>query len=191
MGPHSGWICACQSCVLGHCDNHCANIATIWSKLMIAQCFPILEIISGYHHISIHPDSRPQTAFTCPYKKFQWKRAAFGVQTAPSVFLYLMFKLFFKYSDDFLAFWKHDLLTHSQTEEDHLKHIYLVFEKFHEAGIKLKMSKCKFFKSEIDYLVHLVSRKGISPMKQEMKAITDLAPTTNITEARHMIGLIG
>ena len=28
-------------------------------------------------------------------------------------------------------------------------------------------------------------------MKQKIKAITDLAPTTNITEARHMIGLIG
>ena len=28
-------------------------------------------------------------------------------------------------------------------------------------------------------------------MKQKVKAITDLAPVTNITEARHMIGLIG
>ena len=60
-----------------------------------------------------------------------------------------------------------------------------------EAGIKLKMSKYEFFKNEIEYLGHLVSGQEISPMRQKIKAIMDLAPTTNITEARHMIGLIG
>ena len=74
-----------------------------------------------------------------------------------------MFKLFITYLDDFLVFWMDDLLIYSQTEEEHLKHIELVFEKFHEAGIKLKMSKCEFFKSEIEYLGHLVSGKG-SPL---------------------------
>ena len=53
------------------------------------------------------------------------------------------------------------------------------------------MSKCEFFKSKIEYVGHLVSGKGISHMKQKVKAITELAPTTNITEARHIIGLIG
>ena len=45
-------------------------------------------------------------------------------------FLDLMVKLFFKYLDDFLVFWMKDLLLYSQTEEHHLKHILLVFEKF-------------------------------------------------------------
>ena len=40
-------------------------------------------------------------------------------------------------------------------------------------------------------LGHLVSGQGISPMRQNIKAITDLEPTTNIMEARHMIGLKG
>ena len=50
------------------------------------------------------------------------------------------------------------------------------------------MSKCKFFKSKILFLGHLVSRKGIFPRKQELKAIIDLEPMTNITEARHING---
>ena len=102
-----------------------------------------------------------------------------------------MFKSFFKYLDDFLVFWMDDLVIYSQTEGEHLKHIQLVFEKFHKAGIKLKMSKSEFFKNGIECLGHLVSRKEVSPIKQKVKAISDLAPATNITEARHMIGLIG
>ena len=72
------------------------EIDHIWSKLKGAKYFSILGICSWYH-ISIHPDSRPKTIFTCPYGKLLWKRVAFGVQTVPSIFLNLMFKLFFKY----------------------------------------------------------------------------------------------
>ena len=53
-----------------------------------------------------------------------------------------MLKLFLKYLDSFLVFWMDDLLIYSQTEEEHLKHLQLGFEKYREAGIKLKMSKC-------------------------------------------------
>ena len=60
-----------------------------------------------------------------------------------------------------------NLLIYIQTEE-HLKHLELVVKKLVEASIKLKMSKCEFFKKEIEYLGHLVSGQGISPMKQKI-----------------------
>ena len=53
------------------------------------------------------------------------------------------------------------------------------------------MSKCEILKNEIEYLGHLVSSQGISPMRQKVKAIIDCAPATNITEAWNMIGLTG
>ena len=36
--------------------------------------------------------------------------------------------------DEFLVFWMHDLLIYSQTEEEHFKHLELVFKKFREAS---------------------------------------------------------
>ena len=54
-----------------------------------------------------------------------------------------------------------NLLIYNQTEGDHLKHMELVFEKFREASIKMKVSKCEFFKKEIEYLGHLVSGQGL------------------------------
>ena len=63
-----------------------AKIDHIWLKLKGTKYFSIPKIQSGYHHISIHPDSRLKTAFTSSYGKFKWKRVAFGVQTAPNIF---------------------------------------------------------------------------------------------------------
>ena len=55
------------------------KIDNIWSKFKGVHYIAILNIRSGYHHILIHPDFRPKTAFTCPYRKLQWKRVAFSV----------------------------------------------------------------------------------------------------------------
>ena len=55
-------------------------------------------------------------------------------------FLNLMFKLFLEYFNGLLVFWMDDILIYSQTEE-HLKHSELVFEKFREASIELKIPK--------------------------------------------------
>ena len=78
----------------------------------------------------------------------------------------------------------------SQIEKEHVKHIQLIFKKFRQAGIKLKISKCEFFKSQIEYLGHLVSGQEISPMKQKVEAIMGLVPATNSTEACHIFSLI-
>ena len=55
------------------------KIDHIWSRLKGTGYFTICDIKSGYHHILMHPDSRPKIAFTCPYGKFQWKTVAFEV----------------------------------------------------------------------------------------------------------------
>ena len=45
-----------------------------------------------------------------------------------------------------------------QTVEKHLNRLCVVFDWFREYNIKLKPSKCSFFKEEINYLVHQVSK---------------------------------
>ena len=49
------------------------------------------------------------------------------------------------------------------------------------------MSKCEFFKKEIEFLGHLVSGQGISPMNQKIKAVANLVPVTNITQAQILL----
>ena len=41
------------------------------------------------------------------------------------------------------------------------------------AGLKLKPSKCEFFKSQVTYLGHLVSQKGVETDIKKIKAIKE------------------
>ena len=44
-----------------------------------------------------------------------------------------------------------DILVHDTNEEDHLKHFLNIFEEIRKMGLKLKLSKCVFYKKHLQY----------------------------------------
>ena len=122
--------------------------------------------------------------------KYQWNVVPFSLATAVSTFQYLMSTVLtglnnftFTYLDDILVF--------LETYKDHLHHLNIVFEKFQKAGLKIKLSKCEFFKSHLHYLGHRISANGLEPLPVKLKAIKNLAPARNVDEACHILRLLG
>ena len=72
---------------------------------------------------------------------------------------------------------------------EHLHQLKLVFQKISEAGLKLKPSKCEFFRTRLEYLGHIMSKKGIETNPKKIQVIWDWSCPTNITETRSFLGL--
>ena len=75
--------------------------------------------------------------------------------------------------------------------EEHLVRLGAVLERFLEHGLKLKPSKCHFFRTEIDYLGHKVSADGMTPGTDNVRGIAEMAPPTTVTEVRRFLGATG
>ena len=70
-------------------------------------------------------------------------------------------------------------------EEEHLHHaMYIVFKHFREHNLKLKPTKCEFFRNEINYLAHHVSKEGVHPSKENLKAVTEFTLPQTYTAIR-------
>ena len=89
----------------------------------------------------------------------------------------------FTYLDNVLVF--------SETYSDHLHHLNTVFEKFQKTGLKIKLSKCQFFKTHLHYLGHRILANGLEPLPEKLEVIKNLAPTSNIDEACQVLELLG
>ena len=63
-----------------------------------------------------------------------------------------------------------------------------VFTKIGEAGLKLKPSKCEFFKRRIAYLGHIVSDKGIETDPKKIEAIINWPVPKTVHDARSFLG---
>ena len=62
------------------------------------------------------------------------------------------------------------------TEAEHLKALEEVLKCLSKAGLRVKLSKFKFMKSEIVYLGHKIDKDGIHPLPDKIHAVKD-APT--------------
>ena len=81
------------------------------------------------------------------------------------------------------------VIVYSKTEHNYITPLWKIFEKFHYTGLKLKPSECDIGKLQIEYLGHVLSGTGIYPLKQKVQAILHLAPPSNVTQVRHILGL--
>ena len=68
--------------------------------------------------------------------------------------------------------------------KEHLKHIEIIFQKLKAAGLKLKESKCNFFKKDIHYLGHLISKNGIYPLPEKLDTIRNMPKPRNPKEIK-------
>ena len=59
------------------------------------------------------------------------------------------------------------------------------------AGLKLKPSKCHFFKEEIEYLGHVVSGEGISTNPKKVEAVTKWPTPHTVYDVRSFLGFVG
>ena len=55
----------------------------------------------------------------------------------------------------------YDLFIHTDDLETHLKLLDLVFQAHQESGIKLNAEKIHLFRTEVEYLGHLINAEGI------------------------------
>ena len=165
------------------------KIDEMYAKLKGAKVFSTIDPRSGYHHITLGKSSRAKTAFVTPFGKYECIMVPFGLAQAPAYFQLLMNKVLkgLKFAMIILD----DIIIFSENESQHLEHLETVFSHLREAGLKMKWSKCDFFKSEIHYLGYLISPEGISPLPNKMDCIQHMPVPKNVKEIKQFLGLTG
>jgi len=82
-----------------------------------------------------------------------------------------------------------DVVVYSKTWEDHLRDVELVLQKFKECGITLNLKKCVLAQNQLLYLGHIVSKEGIRPNPDKVKAVKDFLRPSTLSQMRSFLGM--
>ena len=164
------------------------KIDEMYANLCGAKIFTTLDLHSGYYHITLDNESKAKTAFVTPFGKYEFNAVPFGLAQAPAYFQQLI-SIVLQDCSDFAMAYLDDIIIFSQNEQEHLKHIEIIFKKLKKAGLKLKESKCDFFKKEIHYLGHLISVNGIQPLPEKLDSIHNMPKPRSPKEIKQFLGL--
>ena len=81
-----------------------------------------------------------------------------------------------------------DIISFSQTPQEHIQRLRGICEKLWVAGLKLNPPKCEFFQSQISYLGHIVSKEGIETDPKKISAICDWPQPLTVTKVCNFLG---
>ena len=168
------------------------QIQEVLESLVGAGHFSCLDLKSRFWQIKMDEASKQYTAFTMGNLGFyKCKRMPFGLCNVLATFQRLMQNCMGELNFIYCLIYLDDLIVFSQTAEEHLHRLRVVFNHLREYNLKLKPLKCSLFREEIDYLAHKVSKEGIRPSNINIRAIAEYAPPQTYTEIRAFLGLVG
>ena len=116
---------------------------------------------------------------------------AFRLTNAPATFQRLMERTMGELNLRECLIFLDDILIFSENFEDHLDRLEAVFSRLKQHGLKLKPSKCEFFKTSVKYLGHVVSHSGVQTDPDKIEALASWPEPVNVKELRSFLGFTG
>jgi hypothetical protein len=119
---------------------------------------------------------------------YRYHRLPFGISAAPSIFQRTMENILQGIPG--VSVYIDDILVTGKTEAEHLEHLNEVLKRLEAAGMRIKLSKCAFMLSRVEYLGHGITNKRLQPTQEKVRAITNTPCPQNVTQLKSFLGML-
>ena len=124
-------------------------IVDLFDRLGQAKYFTKMNLRKGYYQVRIADGDEPKTSCVTRYGAYEWLVMPFGLTNAPTTFCTLMNKIFHHYLDQLVVVYLDDIVIYSNTLEEHVEHLKIVFQVLRENQLYVKREKCEFAQDEV------------------------------------------
>ena len=156
-----------------------------------SKYFSKLDLRSGYWQVEIEEKDKSKTVFQVSLGFYEFNRMPFGLCNAPVTFNRLIERCLGDLNLCFGLIYLDDIIIYLSTFEEHLERLEAVFERIEQHNLKLKASKCEFFKTKVSYLGHVVSEEGVETEREKTEALKAWPIPKNVKDVQAFLGFTG
>ena len=170
------------------------TIEDILPDLSRAKVFSTFDVKNGFWHIELDDQSSKLTTFNTPFGRYRWLRLPFGLSSAPEEFQRRQHQVVeglpgvLTIHDDILVFGEGD--TYEEAHQDHDRKLESLMKRCQERNVKLNKEKMKLRRSEVPYIGHVLTDKGLKPDPDKIRAMLEMPKPTDVAGVQRLIGFV-
>ena len=120
---------------------------------------------------------------------YEFTRMPFGLTNTGACFCHLMEMCIGDQQYITLLFYLDDICVFMETADQMLDRIQFTFSRLKEFNLKIKPKTSFFFQAKVNFLGHILSKKGVSPNPEKVAKIKDWPIPKTPKEVHSFIGL--
>ena len=155
------------------------NGSTVFSKL---------DMNMGFHQIELEEESRDITTFSAGDSLYRYKRLSFGINSAPEQYQHVVRQTIADCPGTTNI--ADDIVVHGKTNEEHDRNLITLLKRLQERNLTLNKDKCKIEMDQIVFMGLLLSKHGVGPTEEKVRAVHEAKAPTGVAELRSFLGLI-
>ena len=164
-------------------------ISTLINKLKGAKYFSKMDIQCRYNNIHIKEGDEWKATLTTPYSLYEPLVMFFGQCNSPPTFQAFIDSTFGNMiAEGWLITYMDDVLVYAETKEECQEQTKQVLKRMEEEDLHLKLTKCAFDQTEMEYLGLVVKDREVLMDPTKLKAIEQWELPTLVKAVRSFIG---
>ena len=162
-------------------------------KLQGAKVFSKIDMYAGYNQMAVRPEDTHKMAFVTKFGLYEWRVLPFGLANGPAAFMRMMDRILASNPElrDFIIVYMDDVMIYSKSTEDHETHLRKCLGVCRQEGLKLKRSKCVFFRDAIEFVGFWVDKDGLHTEASKVEAVREWPRPRSGKEVLGFLGLTG
>jgi hypothetical protein len=139
--------------------------------------------------VEIEEEHKELTGFSVPSGHYEFNRLPFGLSNSPGNSQRMMDTVLRGLLGTESSVYVDDIVIYSSSASEHAKRPENILERFDKANLQLHPGKCVFALPQIQYLSFVLSKDGISPSPENVKAVKQYPAPKSVKEVRAFLGL--
>jgi hypothetical protein len=166
------------------------RVNEILADIAQGKYFATIDMMNSFFQTRMHNDDVGLTTVNMPWGLYEWVVMPMGIKNAPAIHQRRVSialqpwigKICHAYIDD-IAIW-------SRTLEEHEENVRTILKALTDNSLYCNPKKTKLFSTEIRFLGHCISAKGIEADEGKADRIVNWPTPTSVKQVRGFLGLV-
>ena len=166
------------------------RIETILSDCAKGSIWAKIDMTNSFFQTRVHPDDVKLTAVMTPFGLYEWVVMPMGCRNAPATHQRRMNQALRKYIGVICHVYLDDIVIWSNSIQEHQKNVRTILQALREAHLYCSTKKSHLFATEIDFLGHHISERGVEPDGKKVEKIQKWPVPRCAKDVRKFLGLV-